>query len=568
MTALISEAGGLGAMQNPASAGAIAPQGRDVANTDQRCNVPRLVLSGVAASSPLMCLLAARLAGSAELGTAGDVVAARGRWRRSVTDTGLQWFDEGDRTAGALGDGTGDLVVNLHGVGAATARRIWRVVGSAGDGVLAPFFGLDECWAPEGSVPLYLIESTDGGGRWTLLEEVRLSALQSHRVLLEGVAHAVAHLLATGVERHARPVSEPRGPTWRPHGRRRPPPLARLNYHAAGAARRLREYATCELWAIGLADATPEDFLAGEPVQVSRWIEIPQADGYIADPMPWPGRTDLILCEQFSHGSGRGSLRALTIADHGIVANEEVALPVGCHLSYPFAWAEMGRVLCLPEMGACRRQVIYELHQGASPTPVCVVAENVSMADPTLFRSDGLYWIAYTDGDIGLYDNLCLLWAEHLEGPWHPHRANPVKFDVRSSRGAGALFQSGGRLIRPAQDCSRTYGGAVVLNRVVDCTTMAYREERVASVLPDPAGRFPDGLHTFSVCGNAVLIDGKRYAVDFGVLRQRVRSRLRRYVHRVSRRGRDGRSAPDMLADLSSPARVTAASGQLTGSLS
>ncbi len=529
--------------------------------------LPRLVLSGVAETSPLMRLITARLAGLAQLGATGATGAASGRWRRAVTGTGLQWFNECGH-ASAHGVAPDGLIVDLHGAGFASPGRIWRIVGSTGAGVLAPFFGVDECWTSAGSVPLNLIESADGGGRWTVLEEVRLSALQSHPMLLEGLARAVAHLLATGIERHAGPISEPRGPAWRPNGRRRrPPSIARFNYRAAGFARRLRDYATCELWAIGVADATPDAIVAGKPAKVSRWIEIPQADGYIADPMPWPGRVDVILCEQFSHGSGRGSLRALTIADDAITANEDVALPVGCHLSYPFAWVEDGRVLCLPEMGASRRQVIYELRQGAPPRPVCVVAENAVMADPTLFRLDGLYWIAYTDGDIGLYDNLCLLWAERLDGPWHPHRANPVKIDVRSSRGAGALFYSGGELIRPAQDCSRTYGGAVVLNRVVECTTAAFREEQAATVLPDPFGRFPDGLHTFSVHGNTVLIDGKRYAVDFGVLRQRIHSRLRRYASRLSRRGRDDRTAPDMVAGLlPNTAGIAAAPGQPTGS--
>ncbi len=497
---------------------------------EARCDrLPRVVLSGVAESSPLVCLLTARLAGLTRLCVTGGTVSSSAAWRHAVADTGLQWFDDGDQLEprGGAEDG---LLVDLHAGCSSGSGRLWRIVGSSGRGVLSPFFGLAECWRSSGHVALFLIESMDGGTNWAMLANVRLSALQDYPVLLEGLASAVANLIATALD--GSPTPSP----WRPRARGRSMALARLGYHAAAHATRLRNYATCEVWAIGVLDVGPDALLAGEKARVSRWIEIPQSEGYVADPIPWPGRSDLVLCERFSHSTGRGSLQALTVQGGRIIERLDIALPVDCHLSYPFVWMDEGRILCLPEMGASRRQVIYELSQDALPHPVCTVAENLVMADPTLFQSEGLYWIAYTDGDIGLYDNLCLLWADRLEGPWHPHRANPVKIDVRSSRGAGALFRSGERLIRPAQDCSKTYGGSVVLNRVLECTTTAYREEQVATVLPDPSGRFPDGLHTFSVCGDFVLIDGKRYVVDASVLRQRVKSRLHRYLRRLSPR--------------------------------
>ncbi len=49
---------------------------------------------------------------------------------------------------------------------------------------------------------------------------------------------------------------------------------------------------------------------------------------------------------------------------------------------------------------------------------------------------------------------------EGLEGPWEPHRRNPVKCDVRGSRPAGTPFVHGGELYRPAQDGSKRYGKA------------------------------------------------------------------------------------------------------------
>jgi hypothetical protein len=150
------------------------------------------------------------------------------------------------------------------------------------------------------------------------------------------------------------------------------------------------------------------------------------------------------------------------------------------------------------------------------------------MADPTLFHHGGLYWIAYSDADLGMYENLCLQSAERLEGPWLPHPLNPVKVDVRSSRPAGSLFRVGEGLFRPAQDCSQSYGCAVMINQVIACTRESYAEEPIARLLPNPDGRFPDGLHTFSVSPDGIMIDGKRFVLDWHIILQRVGRRLRR----------------------------------------
>ena len=194
------------------------------------------------------------------------------------------------------------------------------------------------------------------------------------------------------------------------------------------------------------------------------------------------------------------------------------------HLSYPFAWQDTDRVLCLPEMAAARRQVLYAITDGGV-TPVCTIAEDVAMADPTIIHEGGLYWLMYSDADLGAYDNLCLMFAERPEGPWTRHPGNPVKIDVRSSRPGGTPFRVAGSLFRPAQDCSRTYGGALAVNRVVECTPERYREEVIAVLRPDPAGAYPDGIHTLSMGCGGLLIDGKRIAYHPAI----VWSKLRRH---------------------------------------
>jgi hypothetical protein len=83
-----------------------------------------------------------------------------------------------------------------------------------------------------------------------------------------------------------------------------------------------------------------------------------------------------------------------------------------------------------------------------------------------------------------------------------------------------------GKLYRPAQDCTRTYGGRVVLHEITALDRTSFEEEQVAVVEPDPAGPYPLGLHTFSPLGQAAFIDGKRSGLSPWLLGRNVRRRV------------------------------------------
>jgi len=105
--------------------------------------------------------------------------------------------------------------------------------------------------------------------------------------------------------------------------------------------------------------------------------------------------------------------------------------------------------------------------------------------------------------------DLLLFHADSPFGPWTPHPRNPVVSDVRSARPAGRLFRDGGMWIRPAQDCSRTYGGAITLRRITTLTTTDYHEEPVGHVAADsPPGT--SGPHTLNVHRGLSALDLKR----------------------------------------------------------
>jgi hypothetical protein len=480
-----------------------------------------ILFDGIAEMSALGRVATELLAEFADVAfSAGTSPEAR-PWCRAVHGTALQWWSDAGPAAAPGAFGALDTTVDLGRRATGQGGRSWCIVDAAGAPLFQPFHALSVCYMEPYVASLSLIESEDGGTTWQLVADAHVSSARPYSELLDLLGRTAMRLLRMALCGG----TAPRRP-WVPEPARPGPTQTLRGARLASGAAWLRARIGGEIYGIATLDRRPEEFLLDQRCPVTQWIQVPPSQGFIADPFFWPGQPGVLLCETYRHRTGLGELTALSIDAGRVVGSESLPLGVECHLSYPSTWADGERVLCLPEMAASRRQVLYELKRGMAPIPLCVVGEDVGMADPTLMKVDGLYWIGYTDTDIGTYDNLCLLHAPRLEGPWSPHVGNPVKIDARSSRPGGTPFRIGDKLYRPAQDCSREYGGALTVNRVMLCTPGSYQEEPVAMLRPDPNGAFPDGLHTLSFGNGLAVIDGKRNSYHPAILGHKLGRRL------------------------------------------
>lgn len=486
-------------------------------------NQPSILLHGVSRGSPLGRAASAALAGLAQAVFHGGSPPGSQAWRRAVGGTALQWWSEAadavpsDPLSRSIG-----ISLHLHQRTSGECGRTWCIVDATGSPLLHPFHALGACHSTPYIASANLIESGDGGDTWQLVAEAHVSSARSYRELLDVLGRTSVRLLRMALQAGA---AERR--PWNPAIPAPQRSGALLRARIASSLAWIRARVSGDMYGIALLDEPAAGFIQSRVLKPAHWLQIPASRGFIADPFFWPGRPGIILCETYYHHTGLGELTALTVDAGAIAGSEPMPLGLHSHLSYPSTWPEDGRVFCLPEMAASRRQVLYELRAGAPPEPLCVINEGAGMADPTLMRVGGLYWIAYTDTDIGEYDNLCLLYAERLDGPWRPHVNNPVKIDARSCRPGGTPFWVDGQLFRPAQDCSREYGGALVVNRVEICTPDEYREQPAATLLPDPHGPFPDGLHTLSLGNGHAVIDGKRTSYHPAILIQKILRRVK-----------------------------------------
>jgi len=130
--------------------------------------------------------------------------------------------------------------------------------------------------------------------------------------------------------------------------------------------------------------------------------------------------------------------------------------------------------------------------------------------------------------------NLHLFFSETLRGNWSAHPLNPVKTDVRSSRPAGPVIVHDGALFRPAQDCSRSYGYGLSVNRIDHLTVTRFEETVVTSLRPEAISASCKGVHTLSFKDDLMVIDAKFHLIGVKSLLVRALRRMKRMNRSLS----------------------------------
>ena len=279
--------------------------------------------------------------------------------------------------------------------------------------------------------------------------------------------------------------------------------------------RRARQELTRERWRIGVIEQPIGRFLEQpfDPAAIC-WLDLP-FEGFLADPFGRAGAdgTLTVLAEAFPWKERRGYIAAIERRRDGTLSIMPTSLRRDTHLSYPHLIEHEGEIYCIPESSAQKRvQLFRAVEFPVRWAPDHVLLEGFAGADTTVTRYQGRWWMFTCDHADQDEAKLFIFHAGELRGPWMAHALNPVKCDVRSSRPAGTPFVAeDGLLYRPAQDGSRFYGGAVVINRVTRLTVDEFQEQPAAHLRPDPAGPCPDGIHTLSAVGELTLVDGKRH---------------------------------------------------------
>lgn len=296
------------------------------------------------------------------------------------------------------------------------------------------------------------------------------------------------------------------------------------------AIRQARKRAFPDVWYVGYRRIPPDratvpEVASGRPIasghatiRSHRFRRLVSPPGhYYADPfvVHHHGRYHVFV-EDYDWSRAKGVISTTTLGRSDPPQTPSHVLERPYHLSYPCVFRSHGDWYMVPETREQRTIELFKAVEFPSRwTLQRVLFTDVDAVDATILEHHGRFWLFVNIAVPGapIADELCLFFTDSLSDDWRPHAMNPIVSDVRRARPAGRVIARNGELIRPSQDCSRRYGGAVVFNRITRLTPSEYAESPVGRL--DPVWMRGDvATHTFNTDGEYEVVDRERPTIS------------------------------------------------------
>lgn len=272
-----------------------------------------------------------------------------------------------------------------------------------------------------------------------------------------------------------------------------------------------------DIWRCGVV-AVPIDRLLskGQVDGPISWLDEEPEFQFLADPFGWRDDSGLlhIFAEHYDYRTRHGWIEVLAFDSAMHLLSRQPCLKEPWHLSYPQVFAGEGEVWMLPEAHRSGTLTLYrdqgDLHNWRAEREIGLDAIPV---DASILHHQRRWWLFYSPATskVTKQSHLHVAWADNLSGHWTAHPANPVRIDRSSARPGGTPVVIEGRIMLPVQDCSFTYGGGIRplwIDRLNEWEFDASPGDPLN--LPVSAGRYHEGMHTLTACGDVTIFDVKR----------------------------------------------------------
>jgi len=289
-----------------------------------------------------------------------------------------------------------------------------------------------------------------------------------------------------------------------------------------------------ERWNIGIINRSVQELVFSDnevPREEILWMKERSSRNYFADPAGFIEENKVhILMEDYSYSENKAHISEAVFDPYSNTFSVPLkSIESKEHLSYPFVFVYGENIYCLPESYRYGNIGLYKRNYSEGNfVEDHVLLDNIDAVDPTLINHNDKWWLFLT---LRKYSNthLYIYYADELNGEYKPHPANPVKMDIRSARPAGLPFIHEGKLYRPAQDCSETYGRRVAITRIIKLTETEFEEELVKYIGPLKNCRYRKGFHTVFGLGRYCLVDAKRSKFNFSHFGRQARHKFRKH---------------------------------------
>lgn len=193
-----------------------------------------------------------------------------------------------------------------------------------------------------------------------------------------------------------------------------------------------------------------------------------------------------------------------------------VALRELFHLSFPNVFQWKGEWYMMPEADACGELRIYKakafpMKWEVYTTPI----KGQIYADPMIFFKDEIIYLwynTYIDND-----ELRLLTAKDLKGPWSVHPASPIRKEGNDTRPSGSVYAIKDELYYFVQNHSEGYGTGVIAYQIDKLSLQIFADHKLKEnpfLWKNGTDWCRDGMHQYSF---TQMPDGQYLCVMDGI---------------------------------------------------
>lgn len=292
-------------------------------------------------------------------------------------------------------------------------------------------------------------------------------------------------------------------------------------------------------YSIGIRRRKKEEGLLLEGNYTPFWVLPISVNEWYADPIVFTwGNEDYLFCEVYDRKKDLGYIGVTCLGSDTPCVPRKI-LDAGIHLSYPCVFAVEDAIYMIPETTTSKSVELYRAVEFPWKWEhITQIASGKEFADSTYY-SDNEKKILLTfeqyhgNGSITkvhVHDA-----SEITEGVLAEYPSMDFEFSDQC-RGAGKLFEHAGKLIRPAQVCTKEYGYALNFMEV-SFDNDRYYEKLHSTVYPEQIqsnlGKKVIGIHTYALTKDYEIIDVK---FDDPKIRYQIRRVFRFICRKLKRR--------------------------------
>lgn len=205
------------------------------------------------------------------------------------------------------------------------------------------------------------------------------------------------------------------------------------------------------------------------------------------------------LVEEYDYSVGKGRIaRILVNKKNDLIEDLSIILELPTHLSFPAIYRIDGNIYVHPENSASGSSYLYryDCETDKLINPQLVVSEPI--VDAVILRDGDLYRMYATRVPEANGCKLHVYTSHNFCGPYM--HLKEEYYRENTARMAGMFLTNEKPIIRPAQDCLRGYGKAVVFYDGVNPVCII-----------KPSNYKYAGIHTFNTYKSTFVIDLKKY---------------------------------------------------------